>query len=279
MSAASSRTFPIAFRASMLGIFAVAACSGQMTRSGSATGSSSTGSSTTGDSTGSTGMAGSNNPDQVVSGAAGSGMVSMTGAAGTESIISTGAGGSGPPPNLDNCTGALPGSYNTLCSGCHNQAGQANSRYPDLYKFMGNAAAFLTQVRTGGMAAPGGPQMAAYPATLISDADVMKIFSYFTGQGGMRPTLDSVSLGGVVPLFQTTDAKNGPIVFTRDDGAIITRGAGRVRGRHEKEGSFGQFLENYFDNRTYGSTTATASRTGATGRSRATTRPSCRTTT
>jgi CxxC motif-containing protein (DUF1111 family) len=68
----------------------------------------------------------------------------------------------------------------------------------------------------------------------------------------MRPTLDTVNLGGVVPLYATTDAVNGPIVFTRDDGAILTRGAGRVRGRHEKEGSFGQFLENYMDNRTYG---------------------------
>ena len=245
MSAARSRTFPIAFRASILGIFAVAACSGQMMRpggTGSTTGDP-TGS-TTGSPTGSdTGTAGGT---QIVSGAAGSGDIGTTGAAGGEVIISTGAAGSGPPPNLDNCTGALPGAYNTLCSGCHNQAGTANSRYPDLYKFMGTQAAFLMQVRMGGM------QMAAYPATLISDADVTKIFTYFTGQAGKRPTLDSVSLGGVVPLFASTDAKNGPIVFTRDDGAIITRGAGRVRGRHEKEGSFGQFLENYFDNRTYG---------------------------
>jgi len=118
---------------------------------------------------------------------------------------------------------------------------------------MGTAAAFLTQVRTGGMAAPGQPQMAAYPAALISDADVMEIYAYFSGSAGKRPTIDSVNLGGVVPLFAPADAMtNGPIVFTRDDGAIVTRGAGRVRGRHEKEGSFGQFLENYMDNRTYG---------------------------
>jgi CxxC motif-containing protein (DUF1111 family) len=184
---------------------------------------------------------------QVVTGGGGSGGAPMTtGGGGSEPPLTTGSAGSGPPPILDNCTGALPGSYNALCSGCHNQAGTANSRYPDLYKFMGTEAAFLNQVRMGGM------QMAAYPATLISDADVMKIFSYFTSQNGMRPSLDSVSLGGVVPLFAPTDAKNGPISFTRDDGAIITRAAGRVRGRHEKEGSFGQFLENYFDNRTYG---------------------------
>jgi CxxC motif-containing protein (DUF1111 family) len=80
----------------------------------------------------------------------------------------------------------------------------------------------------------------------------MAIFNYFTAKAGARPTLDTVNLGGIVPLFAAADAKNGPIVFTRDDGAIVTRGAGRVRGRHEKEGSFGQFLENYMDNRTYG---------------------------
>jgi CxxC motif-containing protein (DUF1111 family) len=181
-------------------------------------------------------------------------MVSMTGTGGTEPLLTTGMGGSGPPPNLSTCSGSLPGSYTTLCSACHNAAGTANSRYPDLYTFMGTEAAFLAQVRTGGMPlTPGGPQMAAYPSSLISDADVMAIYTYYSGQGGKRPALNAtVSLGGVVPLFAPTDAKNGPIVFTRDDGAIITRGAGRVRGRHEKEGSFGQFLENYFDNRTYG---------------------------
>ena len=258
MSAARSRIVPTMLRASVLGVFAIAACTGQVMHPGS-TGTSPTGSSPNVDPTGNgtptgTGTTGAAGDGTVVTGTGGSGPISMTGAAGSEPPLSTGAGGGSniPPPNLDNCTGALPGSYNTLCSGCHNQAGMANSRYPDLYKFMGTAAAFLTQVRTGGMAAPGQPQMAAYPVALISDADVMKIYSYFSGQGGQRPSLDSVNLGGVVPLFQTTDAKNGPIVFTRDDGAIITRGAGRVRGRHEKEGSFGQFLENYFDNRTYG---------------------------
>jgi CxxC motif-containing protein (DUF1111 family) len=230
---------------------AVTACSGQVMRPSGATGSAGSGNpptgdtSGTGDTTGTTGTAGTGG-GEVVSGTGGS-SVSQTGAGGTESVISmTGGGGSGPPPNLDSCTGDLPGSYNTLCSGCHNQAGTANSRYPDLYKFMGTQDAFMKQVRNGGM------QMAAYSTALISDADVMKIFGYFTGQANKRPSLDTINLGGVVPLFAQADAKNGPIVFTRDDGAIITRGAGRVRGRHEKEGSFGQFLENYFDNRTYG---------------------------
>ena len=242
MSAARSRTFPIVFRAGVLGLFAVAACSGEMRPPAGATGTAGSSSQTpTGASTETAG--GTGDPDTVISGTGGA---SASGAAGSSPVISMGAAGSGPPPNLDNCTGDLPGAYNTLCSGCHNQAGTANARYPDLYKFMGTEAAFLMQVRTGSK------EMAAYPTTLISDADVMAIYGYFSGQAGVRPALDTISLGGVVPLFASTDATNGPIVFTRDDGAIVTRGAGRVRGRHEKEGSFGQFLENYFDNRTYG---------------------------
>jgi CxxC motif-containing protein (DUF1111 family) len=161
--------------------------------------------------------------------------------------------GNGMPP-ADTCgaaatgtTSMLPGSYVSLCSACHNQAGAANSRYPDLYKFMGTETAFATQVRNGGK------QMAAYSTQLISDGDISAIFRYFTGANGQRPTLDGVALNGVMPLFAAGDAAaNGAIVIKKDDGSIWTRGAGRVRGRHEKEGSFGQFLENYFDNRTYG---------------------------
>ncbi len=75
--------------------------------------------------------------------------------------------------------------------------------------------------------------MAAYSSDLISDADVAAIYAYFAG-GKTRPGLDSVALSDVVPLFSAADAKNPPIVSTRADGVIVTRGAGRVRGRHEK---------------------------------------------
>jgi CxxC motif-containing protein (DUF1111 family) len=196
---------------------------------------------------GAPGAAGSGAPTTPGAGASGNAAPtgSATGAGGEAIIGATGAAGAGLPP-ADSCNGTLPGSYVTLCSACHNQAGQANSRYPDLFKFMGTEAMFTAQVRNGSK------EMAAYAAALISDADVSAIYKYFTGAGGARPTLDTVDLGGVQPLFSPADAKNGPIVFKRDDGAIVTRGAGRVRGRHEKEGSFGQFLENYFDNRTYG---------------------------
>ncbi len=47
----------------------------------------------------------------------------------------------------------------------------------------------------------------------------------------------------------------GPgVVEVLDDGVIVTRGAGRVRGRHELEGTFNTYGERYFENRSYGFT-------------------------
>jgi CxxC motif-containing protein (DUF1111 family) len=102
------------------------------------------------------------------------------------------------------------------------------------------------RVRTG--SAKGMPP---WPADVISDADIGAMFKYFTS-GQMRPGQGTVDLGGVVPLFTSVDAVNPAIVTKRPDGSIVTRGAGRVRGRHEKEGSFGQFLTDYFQDRSYG---------------------------
>jgi CxxC motif-containing protein (DUF1111 family) len=151
---------------------------------------------------------------------------------------------SGAPPS-GACGGVLPASYTVLCSGCHTATGAANSRYPDLYQFKGTLTAFSNQVRMGG------GLMAAYSSTLIPDADISSIFTYFTTS--TRAAAKPIDLGGITPLFAPSDAVNPPIVFTRStDGALITRGAGRVRGRHEKQESFAPFLENYFDNRTYG---------------------------
>ncbi|MEA2699011.1 MAG: hypothetical protein QOI66_3282, partial [Myxococcales bacterium] len=149
----------------------------------------------------------------------------------------------GTPPS-DMCGGTLPGAFVSNCSGCHTQGGAANSRYPDLFAFKGTLADFEKQVRTGST------NMAPYPSTLISDGDLQSAFAYFTGS--MRGGLDSIDLGGVQSLFVPADAKNPPVVFKREDGAIITRAAGRVRGRHEKEGSYGLFLNHYFEDRTYG---------------------------
>ena len=165
--------------------------------------------------------------------------------------VSPGAGtgntmvSTGNPP-ADTCGGTIPASFTTACSACHTPSGQANARYPDLYQFKGSQADFTSRVRMGSTKG-----MAAYPADLVSDADIAAIYSYFTG-GKTRPGLDSIDLGGVVPLFTAADVKNPPIVTKRDDGVIVTRGAGRVRGRHEKEGSFGTFGPHYFENRSYG---------------------------
>lgn len=45
-----------------------------------------------------------------------------------------------------------------------------------------------------------------------------------------------------------------PVVETRADGVIVTRAAGRVRQRHELEGTFNTYGERYFENRSYGFT-------------------------
>jgi CxxC motif-containing protein (DUF1111 family) len=151
-------------------------------------------------------------------------------------------------PPTATCGNALPGSYVTICSGCHTQNGAANSRYPDLFNFKGTAADLKAKVRMGGNG------MAAYPPSIIADADLDAIFTFFSGK--MRAGLDAVSLGGVTPLFTSASAVNPPIVFKRDDGAIVTRGAGRVRGRHEgpldTNMPFMEFVVNYFSDRTYG---------------------------
>jgi len=149
-------------------------------------------------------------------------------------------------PPVDSCNLTLPGSFTVHCSACHTQSGQANTRYPDLYKFQGSLSDFTMRVRTGSSKG-----MAAYPADLVADADIAAIFAFFTS-GQMRPGQAAVDLGGVVPLFSAADAMNPPIVAKRDDGALVTRGAGRVRGRHEKEGTFGTYGPHYFENRSYG---------------------------
>ncbi len=139
---------------------------------------------------------------------------------------------------------AAPAAFVTTCSGCHTLSGGANSRYPDLYKFMGTIDQFKAKVRAGGMI------MAAYPTSLISDADLEAAFAHFTGT--TRDAAVSPILGGVVPLFNDAARVNPPVVTVRADGVIVTRGAGRVRGRHEKEGTFASFEPHYFEDRTYG---------------------------
>lgn len=182
-------------------------------------------------------------------GAAGTGIVVVPpgpGAAGSTAIPDDPNKTSAPP--LATCNAALPPAFVTICSGCHTVNGAPNTRYPDLYAFAGAAADMKAKVRAGGNG------MAAYPATLISDADLDMVYKFFTTS--KRTGLDAISLGDVKPLFTTADAVNPPIVFKRDDGALITRGAGRVRGRHEgpldTNQPFMEFVADYFVARTYG---------------------------
>jgi CxxC motif-containing protein (DUF1111 family) len=170
----------------------------------------------------------------------GAGATGVPGGAGTTGV---GAGGAAALPS-PTCGGALPGSVVATCTGCHTVSGQANARYPDLYAFAGTVDDFKAKVRAGGAL------MAAYPASLIADADLEAAFAYFTGNA--RDAAAAPSLGSVVPLYTAADAVNPPVITVRPDGVIVTRGAGRVRGRHEKEGSFASFEPNYFENRTYG---------------------------
>ncbi|HEY0705451.1 MAG TPA: di-heme oxidoredictase family protein [Polyangia bacterium] len=152
----------------------------------------------------------------------------------------------GAPPS-STCGGEVPGSFVSACSGCHTQSGAANGRYPDLFAFKGTVADFKTKVRAGSA------NMAPYPASLISDSDLEAAYAYFTGS---KRGVSGQSLGGVVPLFKEGDAVNPPVVFKRDDGVLVTRGAGRVRGRHEgpqdTNQPFHEWVTNYFQSRTYG---------------------------
>lgn len=146
-----------------------------------------------------------------------------------------------PPTAL--CEGNLPASFTTACSGCHNPAGAANDRYPDLYAFDGTLDDFVAKVRSGGNG------MAAYPESVLADAELTAIYAHFTS-GATRPNAQAAARDDLTPLFNGTT--NPPIVFTRADGVLITRGAGRVRQRHELEGSFNPYGPHYFEDRSFG---------------------------
>ncbi len=173
------------------------------------------------------------------------------GAGDTAPVMSDGPSSTGTASSI--CGGVLPPVYTTICSGCHTKDGTPNALYPDLYTFKGTEAQFLMFVRTGG-SLPTGAVMAPYPATLVPDADVSAIYTYFTTS--TRGTTSMVDLGSVRPLFSPSDAVNPPIVFKRDDGALVTRGAGRPRDRHEgpldTNVPFMEFGPDYFFTRSYG---------------------------
>lgn len=186
-------------------------------------------------------------------------MTMTAGAGGSGSSTTAGTGGKAgapandpdpidpPPPNA--CGSELPSAFTTTCGACHTAQGKQNPRYPDLYAFDGTLDEFRDHVRAGSEEG-----MPAFPESLIDDGELGSIFEYFTGEKARGD--DAPALGAVEPLFAADAAKNPPIVFEREDGVLVTRGAGRVRGRHEgpldTNQPFMEFVADYFVSRTYG---------------------------
>jgi CxxC motif-containing protein (DUF1111 family) len=152
------------------------------------------------------------------------------------------------PPTVDDpgivtCTGRFPPPFVTYCGGCHTTSGQSNPRYPDLYAFAGDEAAFLKAARMGR------PGMASFPATLVSDGDLKAALAAFKAQA--RPILDVPAPPlDAAPLFPTASAVPA-IVSLRADGVLVTRGAGRLRSRRETEVPHSEYMPHYTERRDY----------------------------
>jgi CxxC motif-containing protein (DUF1111 family)/cytochrome c553 len=141
------------------------------------------------------------------------------------------------------CGDRPPAAFAAQCAGCHNLASSTDKRYPNLFAFAGTEAQLIERVRSGGNWMP------AFTAAMLSDAVLHDIYGFLRSRAsGARPLL---TLGGATPLFTQVDAVV-PVTFVREDGVLITRGAGRVRGRHELEGTYNPFGPLYFEDRTYG---------------------------
>jgi CxxC motif-containing protein (DUF1111 family) len=151
---------------------------------------------------------------------------------------------------------ALPRVFFITCAACHSaiKGALSSSSIPSLYAYAGSAADLAKTVRTGGKTMP------AFPPAMVSDADLQGIAAFFKGApaagkcqpGSASAPTDSCGTAApqVTPLF--AEAAAGKAIVTVDDkGVITTRGAGRVRGRHEIEKTFSLFLPLYFENRSY----------------------------
>jgi hypothetical protein len=162
--------------------------------------------------------------------------------------ISCGDGGEIPP---------LPTSFALNCAACHNEFGAQNAQFPDLFQYTGSLEEFLAKVRSGGDLMP------TYAEDRISAADAEAMFAYF--QGGIAGA--SLDCGSDGPLIAELDTCSGetveisplfgvptpvePLVSRAEDGTLVTRVAGRVRGRHELEETFSPYHARYFENRSF----------------------------
>jgi CxxC motif-containing protein (DUF1111 family) len=138
------------------------------------------------------------------------------------------------------CETIAPAQLASTCGGCHALNGQP-SAYPDLFAYGGSEAEFIARVRAGGDGMP------AFSEALIGD-DVLRAGYAFLHADVER---SAPTLGSVEPLF-SDPAPALPVTFTRADGVLVTRAAGRVRQRHELEGTYNPFGPHYFEDRTYG---------------------------
>ncbi|HEY0709463.1 MAG TPA: di-heme oxidoredictase family protein [Polyangia bacterium] len=170
-------------------------------------------------------------------------------------------GGSGtlsPAACVDGKAITLPRTFFTNCSGCHSAFGPSPlPDDPNLFSYQGSASEFAELVRKGGKTMP------PFAASTISDADLESALAYFKagkpsdgtcGDTGGPLLLPADSCGGssteLAPLFGAADNSKA-VVTTTADGTIVTRGAGRVRGRHELEEEFSPFHPLYFENRSF----------------------------
>jgi len=109
----------------------------------------------------------------------------------------------------------------------------------------------------GALAAAGGAAMQSAPAaaggsgsTVVRGPEGARAGAGSNGPSrSPRPDADGCIAARFDPLFETSDAE--PVVQRRSDGVIVTRGAGRVRGRHELEGTHSLYGALYFENRSY----------------------------
>jgi len=144
-------------------------------------------------------------------------------------------------PTPLSCDDRPPAVFAAQCAGCHNLA-SSDPRFPNLAQFAGTEAQLVERVRQGGQGMP------AFDATQISDAALRDVYEALRNRAGVRAP---IALGRAKPLFEKADPVT-PVSFMRDDGVLITRGAGRVRGRHELEETYAPFGPLYFEDRTYG---------------------------
>lgn len=124
-----------------------------------------------------------------------------------------------------------------LLAGCSGEVGPAPAQDPA----PGGAAAEPAPIAsTGGTASTG--QAGASGRGGTSGIAPMG------GAGASAPS-PACAAPAVTPLFAPSEVP--PIVTRRADGTLVTRAAGRVRGRHELEGTFSLYGPLYFEHRTY----------------------------